>query len=185
MPMPGEAVDFIHTNVKAAMDLDDARGATREWVGVLGFSQGAKLAASLLYTQQHCLQVLGREPSHRLPEFRFAGLIAGRSPLIWLDVESEVPRGLIKAGTRAKNVPTDLQALPVMERLRTPTLHVHGVKDAGLALHREMLESAFEEHSVRLMEWEGAHQVPLKTDDVAALAQAVVSLARRGLGGAE
>ncbi|KAK5716610.1 hypothetical protein LTR15_009502 [Elasticomyces elasticus] len=179
MPMPGEAVDSIHHNIKAAMDLDDARGATGEWVGLLGFSQGAKLAASLLYTQQYCLRVLGREPSLHLPCFGFAVLIAGRSPLIWLDAESKVPRGLIDAGTLSRAVPTDLEPVPRDERLVVPTLHVHGLKDPGLELHRGMLGGCCGEASVEVMEWEGAHQVPIKSVDVAALAQAILSLARR------
>ncbi|KAK4898137.1 hypothetical protein LTR27_004144 [Elasticomyces elasticus] len=179
MPMPGEAVDSMHRDIKAAMDLDDAQGATGDWVGLLGFSQGAKLAASLLYTQQYCLRVLGRESSHQPPEFRFAVLIAGRSPLIWLDAESKVPRGLIDAGTLSRAVPTDLEPVPRDERLVVPTLHVHGLKDPGLGLHREMLGGCCEEGSVEVMEWGGAHQVPLKGADVAALARAMLALARR------
>ncbi|KAK3661455.1 hypothetical protein LTR22_007464 [Elasticomyces elasticus] len=182
MPMLDEAVDSTHRNIKAAMDLDDARGATGDWVGLLGFSQGAKLAASLLYTQQYCLTVLGRKPSPHLPEFRFAVLIAGRSPLIWLDAESKIPRGLIDAGTLSRAVPTDLEPVPRIERLLVPTLHVHGLKDPGLGLHREMLGGCCDEGSVEVMEWEGAHQVPLKSADVAALAQAIVALARRSGG---
>ncbi|KAK4960413.1 hypothetical protein LTR10_003308 [Elasticomyces elasticus] len=159
MPMPGEAVDAIHRNIKAAMDLDDARGATGEW--------------------QYCLRVLGREASPHLPCFGFAVLIAGRSPLIWLDAESKVPRGLIDAGTLSRAVPTDLELVPRDERLVMPTLHVHGLKDPGLKLHLEMLDGCCDEGSVDVMEWEGAHQVPIKSVDVAALAQAILSLARR------
>ncbi|KAK3614111.1 hypothetical protein LTR56_027475 [Elasticomyces elasticus] len=176
---PGEAVEYIHRKIKAAMEMDDARGTTGAWVSLLGFSQGAKLAACLLYTRQHCLQVLGRKPSHYLPNFHFAVLIAGRSPLVWLDDDPEVPRGLISAGTLSRAVPTSFESIPIDERLSVPTLHVHGLRDPGLAMYREMLEQCCDESSLRVMEWEGAHQVPIKTSDVATLAQTILSLAKR------
>lgn len=46
------AVEKIEGAVEAAMIEDDAKGATGEWVGILGFSQGAKVAGSLLLRQQ-------------------------------------------------------------------------------------------------------------------------------------
>ena len=43
------------------MGEDDAQGATDEWVGISDFSQGAKMAASLLFTKQKRVGILGAE----------------------------------------------------------------------------------------------------------------------------
>lgn len=70
---PVDAIAAIDESLDMAMSQDPGTG---EWVAVIGFSQGAKLAASLLYRQQ-CF-----------PEeytcFKFGVLFAGRAPLISL-----------------------------------------------------------------------------------------------------
>ena len=38
--------------------------------------------------------------------------------------------------------------------LRTPTVHVHGMADPGLHLHRRLLEQYCEEGSATLVEWD-------------------------------
>jgi predicted esterase len=42
----------ILRSITVAMQEDDRSGATGEWIGLLGFSQGAKIAASLLLFQK-------------------------------------------------------------------------------------------------------------------------------------
>ncbi|KAF7166896.1 hypothetical protein CNMCM5623_000433 [Aspergillus felis] len=77
---PADAVRTIETAIQAAIDEDNSKGATGDFVGVLGFSQGARLAASLLYRQQ--LQAEGGGKSGPLQtSFRFGVLLAGRGPL--------------------------------------------------------------------------------------------------------
>lgn len=62
---------------------DDKQGATGEWVGFLGFSQGAKMCASLLFRQQKRIEKLGE---HRAAsDLRLAVLMAGRGPIVSLD----------------------------------------------------------------------------------------------------
>ena len=46
------ATRVIDESLHAAMKGDDNQGAMGEWVGLLGFSQGAKMCASLLFRQQ-------------------------------------------------------------------------------------------------------------------------------------
>ncbi|PKY02823.1 hypothetical protein P168DRAFT_320363 [Aspergillus campestris IBT 28561] len=48
-------VNKIESTLEAARVADYCRGATGEWVGLLGFSQGAHLAASILANQQEML----------------------------------------------------------------------------------------------------------------------------------
>ena len=64
------------------------------------------------------------------------------------------------------------------ERLRLPTLHVHGLKDPGLRLHRELLRGCCDAQSVEVLDWDGAHQVPIKPGDVGALAKGILKLVR-------
>ena len=45
---PNKVIKDINGSLIAAIRADDEAGATGGWVGLLGFSQGAKLAASLL-----------------------------------------------------------------------------------------------------------------------------------------
>jgi predicted esterase len=173
-----EAINSMHACVKAAIDEDNRLGGNGEWVGLLGFSQGAKVCASLLYTQQYCSTALGKGTLHALPTFRFAVLIAGRPPLVWLDDESDVPTGLIDAATPLTANLSGLPAIPMTGRLRLPTLHVHGLKDPGLRLHRELLRRCCDAQSVEVLEWDGAHQVPIKPGDVRALAERILKLVK-------
>ena len=50
---PQDTVDQVSSALTQAMRNDDRQGATGEWVALLGFSQGAKIAASILYAQQN------------------------------------------------------------------------------------------------------------------------------------
>lgn len=150
------AIDEIEESLYAAMDEDDLKGATGEWVGLLGFSQGAKMCASLLYRQQ--MQMNGNS----WPQWRFAVLLAGRAPLVSLDLFNA-------------DMPIDFYAGP--ENILTlPTIHVHGLQDPGLHLHRQLLEMCCAPESTRLIEWDGNHRVPIKTKDVNAIVQAIVCL---------
>ncbi|KAL9054103.1 MAG: hypothetical protein Q9162_004360 [Coniocarpon cinnabarinum] len=47
-----EALEEIEYKVRETMEEDDARGGKGEWVGLVGFSQGAKVSASILYDCQ-------------------------------------------------------------------------------------------------------------------------------------
>ncbi|PQE09297.1 citrinin biosynthesis oxidoreductase protein [Rutstroemia sp. NJR-2017a BVV2] len=65
------------------MQHDNETGATGDWVAVLGFSQGDRMAASLLYRQQVYKET--RLVVGTTSEFRFGILLAGSAPLISLD----------------------------------------------------------------------------------------------------
>ncbi|MDI1489931.1 MAG: hypothetical protein OHK93_001130 [Ramalina farinacea] len=77
------AAKRIDRQIKQAMDEDDEQGATGEWVGLLGFSQGAKIAASMLFMQQKRAELLGANMAGT--NFRFAVIMAGRAPLVTFD----------------------------------------------------------------------------------------------------
>ncbi|KAJ5788390.1 hypothetical protein N7457_003380 [Penicillium paradoxum] len=111
-----QIVNGIEDSLFAAQQADDKRGATGEWVGLLGFSQGAHLAASILANQQVF-------QNKTIPVYRFAILLAGRGPLRWLNPEVSRPAGFIDATqcTTGQEFSVD----PMEYRVKIPTIHVH------------------------------------------------------------
>jgi hypothetical protein len=112
------------------------------------------MAASLL------LRAQGRMVrTHRRAEFGFAGVLAGSGPLVALDPECEALFG------REDEIGEFL--------LRLPTVHMHGLRDGGLAMHRDLLDRCCVGESAAVVEWDGDHRVPIKTEHVAALVSAL------------
>ncbi|KAI0441081.1 serine hydrolase FSH [Xylaria telfairii] len=133
------------------MNRDDLRGATGEWVGLLGFSQGARVAASVLYQPQ--FQEGTRKPGRIGAErIRFGVLFAGRAHLVWPeDTPSSKSPGLADAS------------------FATDTRGAHPeqlVEDEGINLHRQLLELG-DTDSRRLVELDLEHRLPFKSGDVA------------------
>ena len=152
---------------------DNAKGATGEWVGILGFSQGAKVAGSLLLRQEGRA---GRGESSRV-RFRFAVLMAGSDPLVSLMPDGRVEPGLGDAA-QMMGVSSPWKGMRGEHVLRLPTIHVHGTRDPGLVLHRQLLEQYCEAGSAKLVEWDGNHRIPIKKKDVAAVVDQIRDVAR-------
>lgn len=143
---------------------------TGPWVGMLGFSQGAKLAASLLYDQQVRKEKAGQAET----DYKFAILLAGRQPLISF---SDYSKGLavLPAGAISEGFWYDG---PNEHILNLPTIHVHGTTDPGLHLHRRLMDQYCDKKSVTLVEWDGGHRVPLKKTDVDRIIKEIYRVAR-------
>ncbi|KAJ1324081.1 Serine hydrolase (FSH1) [Microdochium nivale] len=196
-----DTVRAIDDALRSAMDADDEdEGGTGPWVGLLGFSQGAKIAASLLMRQQILLASAGggselpsispaswRNDKEPVVEWKFAILLAGRAPLVNLLSEhvfsspmlsrpSQI--GLGDDGDDSSSGALDLRDLATGKHmLALPTVHVHGLLDEGLALHRELRDVYCEPGTAALVEWVGMHRVPIKSADVQAVVDAVVDVA--------
>ncbi|KAF2219936.1 serine hydrolase FSH [Elsinoe ampelina] len=153
--------------INRAMEEDEGTG---QWVGVLGFSQGAKVAASLLYDTQCRLEKYGKAE----PEWKFAVVMQGRPPLVSFGSHSKHPE-VCDAGQISEG--WDLKG-KFEKRLKLPSVHVHGLQDYGLELHRRMTREYCDPESVTLVEWDGAHRLPIKTDDVSKVCQAIWKVAR-------
>jgi pimeloyl-ACP methyl ester carboxylesterase len=178
--------ESIAASVSAAIREDDEAGATGAVVGLLGFSQGARIAASLLLHQQKQQKGQHQEnqkqekqekqqpPNGRQPklagatsaaalaaapasDYRFAILLAGRGPLLSLDP------ALASSGSQ-----------PLLE---LPTIHVHGLRDIGLESHRDLFLRHCKAGSTFLVEWDGDHRVPIKSQDVAAVVAKLATVA--------
>ncbi|RDA95680.1 hypothetical protein CP533_1254 [Ophiocordyceps camponoti-saundersi (nom. inval.)] len=166
-----EAVGALDDALREALRRDDLRGATGECVALLGFSQGAKMVASLLYRQQL------REEAGLPPDtlrFRFGVIMAGSAPLVALDPALCPSPGLPDASEIAELKHCD----PGVHVLRVPTLHVHGTLDPGLMRHRRLLEEYCDPKTRALVEWEGEHRLPLKQTDVMPIVAHIQRLAR-------
>ncbi|GIK04409.1 hypothetical protein Aspvir_008492 [Aspergillus viridinutans] len=167
-----QIVDGIKDSISAAQQADDKRGASGEWVGLLGFSQGAHLAASILANQQ----ILHNAAD---PVYRFAILLAGRGPLRWLNPDLPMPPGFIDAA----QCTTGQELVDNMEykdcRVRIPTVHVHGMADPNLGLHRRLLYEYCDWRCATLVEWDGDHRVPFKAKDVMSVVQEIINVAQR------
>ena len=149
--------------LKQAIDLDDTAGARGDWVAVLGFSQGAKVGASLMLAQQ--LSRGAYFPGFQALDihFRFSILLAGRAPL--------VPMAPLMAHSLF-HPPTELLSLP--------SIHVHGSQDKNVHLHRHLMDHYCDKETSFLIEWNGGHRVPIKSKDVALLADRIRIVAAQG-----
>ncbi|KAM3083969.1 hypothetical protein ACMFMF_001327 [Clarireedia jacksonii] len=152
-----QEVAAIEDSIEKAMKEDDAKGATGAWVGLLGFSQGAKIAGSLLLRKQ-IREEGGRDIEGQ--DWKFAVLMAGRAPLVSLERDQDRWGGIDENDV-----------------LTLPTIHVHGLKDPGLELHRDLLNIWCEKGSARLVEWDGNHRIPIKAQDVEAVVKPILNLA--------
>ncbi|KAH8690674.1 serine hydrolase FSH [Talaromyces proteolyticus] len=163
-----------------AMANDNAMGATGEWVAIMGFSQGAKLGASLLLRQQLRAEKLGRDQAGS--NFKFGILLAGRAPLVSLDTDMTDSLALADAdelttGAFAQVTGSFLQGSDHV--LRLPTLHVHGKKDPGIDNHRRLLTDFCQAGTTRVVEWDGDHRVVIQAADVAAVADEILALSKQ------
>lgn len=178
----GVAAEQIEKSLQTAMEDDDRKGARGEWAGLLGFSQGAKMCASMLFRQQVRMETLGQQQhwgTYKKTNFRFAILLAGRGPLVSLDPDLIMSPALHDAASLSLG-DYDNSSCRIGEEyiLRTPTLHVHGTRDPGLELHQRLLKEYCEEGSTRLVVWDGGHRVPLKTGDVRVVVEQIFELGR-------
>lgn len=178
---PLNTVDAVALNEAAlrdAMREDDEAGGRGEWVAVLGFSQGAKIGASLLFDQQLRAE-MGMRRRDDWPDFKFGVLLAGRGPLVSLTPELGTLPGMAEASSCSVLSPSEERDFPPMERLlKVPTVHVHGLQDPGLEYHRNLLRRCCAAKSARLVQWEGEHRVSIKSKDVGVVVDAIFSIAR-------
>ncbi|KAL8724153.1 MAG: hypothetical protein Q9181_006957 [Wetmoreana brouardii] len=172
------AVEQIEAAIEAAMADDDAAGATGEWVGVLGFSQGATVAGSLLLRQQERVDE-GAIEGGRLAavRFRFGVLMAGSAPWVSLEPDSGVVLGLGDASQLSGTGGFPRDGRRRKQVLRLPTIHVHGLRDPRLEHHRQLMEQYCEVGSARLIEWDGNHRVPIKMTEAAAVVREILDVA--------
>jgi hypothetical protein len=174
---PETVVAKLDYQLAEAMQQDNERGGTGNWVALLGFSQGAKVAASLLYRQQVREEVLGKH--HAGSNFQFGILMAGRSPLVSLDSGTNLTPALPNAAETTDSPDYNMQEYEEGHVLRIPTLHVHGLRDKNLHLHQQLFEDFCDPGSRKLVVWDGEHRLPLKLNEVSPITYQIRELAKQ------
>ncbi len=173
----------IRYQVRTAMEDDDRMGANGEWVGLLGFSQGTKVAASMLYTQQVVQERFGDGDAGGRSgdgvKWQFGVLMAGRAPLVMLDERVEpLPKGIADASMGSTPFTDWPDGSETAHLLRLPTVHVHGMRDPGLEQHLTLLNVYCAKGTARLVKWDGDHRLPIRSTDVDAVTNQIIELAR-------
>jgi predicted esterase len=166
----------LELTIKTAMDEDDGAGATGPWVGLLGFSQGARVAASLLFKHQKRVEKLGVDETG--PAWKFGVFLAGRPPLVTLDPDVFTSPMLSDPSAIDLSGRPDLMDEAGEEHLLClPTIHVHGAYDPSIDLQRELMEQYCSDDSVRVLEWDGGHRIPFKSVDIEPLVELILEIA--------
>jgi predicted esterase len=182
-PNPGPDVicQDIDRVLHDTMLSDNAIGATGDWIAIMGFSQGAKVAASILLRQQIRSDKLwsGKTGS----DFKFAVLLAGRAPLVNLDPSFIDSLALADADEITTGNFAQVTGSTYLEGsdhlIRLPTLHVHGRNDPGLPNHRRLLTDFCMDGTARVVEWDGDHRVVIKADDVGTVVKEVLAISEQ------
>ncbi|KAE8153361.1 serine hydrolase FSH [Aspergillus avenaceus] len=145
----GSGYDFSgRDGVERVWRLMGEAGPGGDWVGVMGFSQGSRIAGGLLLDQQRRV-AMGEELGGR-PVLKFGVMcMGGGVPMV-----SEVG---YKMGDAS-------------EMIEIPTLHVHGLKDNFLSLGRQQYAAYYSPKTKRLYEVDYHHAMPWVKHEVQGLA---------------
>ncbi|KKK20319.1 hypothetical protein P175DRAFT_0502603 [Aspergillus ochraceoroseus IBT 24754] len=135
------------------MEVRSGSGGSGDWVGVMGFSQGTRMAGGLLLDQQR-REELG-EPGSPI-KLKFGILcMGGKAPM-----ESEIGHRVAQSDTV----------------IRIPTLHVHGLKDEFLAWGRDQYDTYYHPETRTLHEINYHHAMPWVREEAEELADRIRKL---------
>lgn len=180
--------DNIRVSLLCAMEADPGTG---NWVGLLGFSQGARLAVSILLEDE----IRQKEINCNTPDRAFLGvkwhfgvLLAGRGPPYALSHRTMHrpqfghPGPMTQMIDSIESLTSDplFDLLEPWDILSTPTLHVHGLRDPGLPFHQLLQSHYVAPGSASVIEWEGEHRIPIRTVDVEAVSRGILQIAKLG-----
>ena len=169
------AIRQVERSLTKAMDEDEGSG---EWVGLIGFSQGAKLAFSILLENQLRLQKDRRATGFAGVHWQFGVIMAGRGPPYNLGHSHKNPQHYTSVAGLSPVCESDLSSLPFSNKLQTPTLHVHGLQDGGLDMHRHLLKHFTSPAKSRLIQWYGAHRIPIQSTNVKEITEGILEMAK-------
>ncbi|KAK1750045.1 serine hydrolase FSH [Echria macrotheca] len=177
-----DAARAVLRQCRRAMDADDDEGATGEWVGLMGFSQGAKIAASMIWLGHWLDPRPLPNPMGMDVRFRFAVLLSASAPIVMLDptgaLKSELPPHVDTAETVSMKFTDWPQSNDGEHAIGLPTLHVHGLQDPLLPKQRKLVELYCQTGTARVVEWNGGHRLPFKSTDVQAVIDQILDIAR-------
>lgn len=201
----------VEYQMQSAMAESDRAGFTGEWVGLLGFSQGARVSGSILFDRQLHLEKAAQDrgvdlssrriraeletqtPGFAGGNWKFGVLIAGRGPFIEMS-ELGAESDLTQPAGDMMDFSGDMMASnPKMpgedeaQKLKAPTLHIHGLKDPAQKGMRQWYESQFAKgkcgtgKGAELIEWGGNHRLPFKSSDMGPMLDAIIRMGAKAL----
>lgn len=122
-----------------------------DWVGILGFSQGGRLAAGWLVEQELREELEGDDGAG---EFKFGVFLMTPNPPMSALVYEQ-------GG---------------VEKIRVPSVMVVGKQDGWYESSKKMHAEYFEEESAKLVEFDIEHRLPSEQADVLAIAREILRL---------
>ena len=147
--------DGIPTESKKVIE-DAMKDKERDIVGVIGFSQGGKLAAGL-FIEQQLREKLGKVDGVR-KGFRFGVFLNATSPPM-------LPSGMSKE---------EMKEIII----RIPSLHVVGKEDTFKKEGEMLFNDHFDHERSKLIEFEVGHRLPTEEADTAKIAEEILRLYR-------
>lgn len=145
-------------------DDDDGNKAGQPFVGVIGFSQGARVAAGLLHqaeAQAHTQDRKGDGDGDRVLRekgLRFGVLMNGSYPPLR---QSSNPSTILPRLSEHTQRDWNDRHEGV---IHTPSIHVHGIRDPALPASK-LLTKCFDPSSATVLEYDNGHHLPASDDD--------------------
>ncbi|KAF2464417.1 uncharacterized protein BDR25DRAFT_296814 [Lindgomyces ingoldianus] len=188
-------LEALQKCIEDSMKEDDQAGATGAWVGLLGFSQGARLGASILFESQRRETVKqkggktvgyeGENVETKLwsQNWQFAVLFSGPSPLIAMSPGLEhLP---LQSPEELDLTTEELDKFDPTEKIciQRPTLHVIGRNDEWALSQRRLYEKYCSEASRNLIEWDGEHRIPIEPALTSTICEKILAIAGKTIGG--
>ncbi|KAI9839498.1 MAG: hypothetical protein M1819_002123 [Sarea resinae] len=145
--------------------LDDVLQEQGPFAGVLGFSQGARIAAGLLLREEE--QRLEDERTGICRDYlHFGVFLCGTFPAIQWSTPS--PQSVSKSDVRRHDL------------VSTPTVHLHGSHDPWRMESKLLLARFFDPLHASVMDFSGGHNLPLLGSDTDKLAKLIMAVYRSG-----
>lgn len=163
----------MRERIEEALDEDDGKGKAGPFVGVIGFSQGARVAAGLLHEAQ---DRKGDDGLKKKGGLRFAVLMNGSYPPLR---QSSSPSTILPRLSEHTLREWNDQHEAVIQ---TPSIHVHGSRDGVLPLSK-LLAKCFDPSSATVLEYDNGHHLPVSDDDTKVIADHILRVYDESLGG--
>lgn len=166
------AITDIEHSLRMAMKMDPGTGG---WVALMGLSQGAKLAIIILLENQFREQEGPHLEGSAGVFWKFGVILAGRALPYAL---SQKMLGNLYFDPPGEHPFLNVDTVHFPDQLQTPTLHAHGLRDQGLEMHQQLLHCFMSREGALLIEWDEGHRVPIKTCDVNAVTNGILTVAK-------
>jgi pimeloyl-ACP methyl ester carboxylesterase len=154
--------------------LRSSENNTGRFVGVMAFSQGARVATGLLLY----LEKKRREGRLDMPHMKFTILNSATYPPLFVDDQS-----IGTADSPAGNS-TDIisrSSYQSLDKVNIPSIHIQGTNDPWHSESEKMRADFFDEALSTVIKFDGGHQVPVVDNDTNKIVAAIRQIAAQTL----